>query len=325
MKTYSTLRASFALVTLAFIPPLVSAQQYPYKAIRWVVPYAAGGGSDATARVIAQAISKNVGQPVIIENKPGAGTQIGAQNIAMSAPDGYTIGTVDSGTLAYNPSLYKKLSYDVDRSFTYVGGLVRMPLVLVAKPDLAVTSLKDVIALASKTPGRLTYASAGNGSPHHIAMEMLEQQAGIKFLHVPYKGVAPGMQDVMAGLADMMMLDLAGGMSAVKSGRVKLIAVASPNRLAQLPSVPTLNEAGLPGFSAYAWQGLVAPAGTPPAIVQRLSTEVKKALDDREVRAKLSTIGIEPMLMTPKDFASYSKSEQARWAPIIKSAGITLD
>ncbi len=325
MKTVTALYLSTAVLGATLMPLHAMAQQYPSKPIRWVVPYAAGGGSDATARIIAQAMSKSMGQPIVVENKPGAGTQIGAQAVATSAPDGYTVGTADSGTLAYNPSLYKKLSYDVDKSFSYVGGIARMPLVLVTRPDFGAGSLKEFIAAAKKEPNKVNYASAGAGSPHHVAGAMLEQEAKIQMVHVPYKGAAPGLQDVMGGQVDAMLLDLPGGMSAMKTGKVKLIAVAMPKRVSQLPDVPTMAEAGLPGFVAYAWQGMVAPAGTPPAVVQRLNAELKKALQDPEVRTKLDASGIDPMVMTVAEFSALAKAEQTRWEPIIKSANITVD
>jgi tripartite-type tricarboxylate transporter receptor subunit TctC len=329
MKTLRLLNPLFlglaVLLTPAFAQAQSASQSYPNKPIKWIVPYPPGGGSDVTARLIAGAMSKNMGQPIVIENKPGAGTQIGAQAVATAAPDGYTIGTADSGTLAYNPSLYQKLSYDANKSFSFVAGFARMPLVLVTKPDWKVGNLSEFIATAAKPGAKLSYASAGPGSPHHVGMEMLLDRTKTKIEHVAYKGAAPALQDVISGQVDAMLLDLPGGMAMMKAGRVNLVAVAMPKRVPQLPNVPTMSEAGLANFVAFAWQGLVAPQGTPPEIVKRLQVELFKALEDPEVRKKLDDSGIDAMPMDSKDFAAYVKSEQDIWSPIIKAARISLD
>jgi tripartite-type tricarboxylate transporter receptor subunit TctC len=325
MKLFNSIFSiAFGIAAIA-APGLASAQAYPSKPIKWIVPYAAGGGSDVTARLIANAMSKGLGQPIIIDNKPGAGTQIGAQAVATAPADGYTIGSADSGTLAFNMSLYQKLSYDPNKSFAFVGGFARMPLVLVTKPAWKVNGLKDFIATASKSDAKLSYASAGAGSPHHIGMEMLLEKTKIKIVHVAYKGAAPAVQDVMSGQVDAMLLDLPGGLGVMKEGKVNPIAVAMPKRVPQLPNVPTMSEAGLSNFVAFAWQGLIAPQGTPTEIVKRLQTELHKALQDPEVRKKLDDSGIDPMPMDSAEFGAYVKSEQERWSPIIKAARITLD
>jgi tripartite-type tricarboxylate transporter receptor subunit TctC len=222
-------------------------------------------------------------------------------------------------------SLYQKLSYDPNKSFAFVGGFARMPLVLVTKPAWKVNGLKDFIATASKSDAKLSYASAGAGSPHHIGMEMLLEKTKIKIVHVAYKGAAPAVQDVMSGQVDAMLLDLPGGLGVMKEGKVNPIAVAMPKRVPQLPNVPTMSEAGLSNFVAFAWQGLIAPQGTPTEIVKRLQTELHKALQDPEVRKKLDDSGIDPMPMDSAEFGAYVKSEQERWSPIIKAARITLD
>jgi tripartite-type tricarboxylate transporter receptor subunit TctC len=322
IKLICTLGA--AIIALA-APLQASAQAYPNKPIKWVVPYPVGGGSDMTARLIANSMSKSLGQPIIIDNKPGAGTQIGAQAVATSAPDGYTIGSADSGTLAFNPALYKKLPYDTSKSFSYIGGFARMPLMLVTKPDFPVNGLSDFIAKAGKPDSNLSYASAGPGSPHLVGMEMFLQRTKLKINHIPYKGAAPALQDLLSGQVDSMLLDVPGGMAMMKAGKVNLVAVAMPKRLPQFPNVPTMAEAGLPNFVAFAWQGLIAPNATPPEIVNRLQTELLKALQDPDVRQKLDESGIDPMPMSSSEFTSYVKSEQARWMPIIKAANINLD
>jgi tripartite-type tricarboxylate transporter receptor subunit TctC len=329
MKKLSQLSCLIFGVTVLLSPVLSYAQSspqiYPNKAIKWIVPYPPGGGSDVTARLIAGAMSKSMGQQIVIENKPGAGTQIGAQAVATSAPDGYTIGTADSGTLAYNPSLYQKLSYDANKSFAFVAGFARMPLVLVTKPDWKIGSLSEFVTAATKPGAKLSYASAGAGSPQHVGMEMLLDRTKAKIEHVAYKGAAPALQDVISGQVDAMLLDLPGGMAMMKAGRVNLVAVAMPKRVPQLPNVPTMSEAGLANFVAFAWQGMIAPQGTPPEIVKRLQVELYKALEDPEVRKKLDDSGIDPMPMDSKEFAAYVKSEQDIWSPIIKAARITLD
>ncbi len=315
-----------ALAVAFFAAPTATfAQSYPNKPIKWIVPYPPGGGSDVTARLIANAMSKGLGQTIVIENKPGAGTQIGAQAVATAPADGYTIGTADSGTLAFNPSLYQKLSYDANKSFAFVAGFARMPLVLVTKPDFKVNSLKDFIAATTKPGAKLSYASAGAGSPHHVGMEMFLDQTKGKVEHVAYKGAAPALQDVMSGQVDAMLLDLPGGLGAMNGGKVNVVAVAMPKRVPQLPNTPTMIEAGLPNFTAFAWQGMIAPQGTPPDVLKRLQTELFKALQDPELRKKLDDAGIDPMPMDSAEFTAYVKSEQDKWGPIIKAARISLD
>jgi tripartite-type tricarboxylate transporter receptor subunit TctC len=302
-----------------------AAQDFPSQLIKWIVPYSAGGGSDVTARVVSNTMKDSLGQNIIIENKPGGGTIVGMQSLLTAKADGYTVATADSGTLAYNPSLYASLPYDIDKSFSYVGGLARMPLVLVTRQDLEVGSLADLLALARKQPGKLTYASAGAGSPHHVAMEMFQQETGTKLIHIPYKGAAPAVQDLLSGQVDLMMLDMPGGIAHMKGGKLRLLAVAMPERVQQLPDVPTMAEAGLAGFVAFAWQGLVAPAGTPPEALRRLDADLRKALESPAVRDKLTELGTVPMPMSGEEFGRYARSERDRWAKVIKAAGIKLD
>lgn len=300
------------------------AQSAGGQSLRWIVPYAAGGGSDVTARIVADALKPDLGT-VIVDNKPGAGTIIGTQALIAAAPDGLTVSTADSGTLAFNPSLFSKLPYKIDSSFSYVGGIGRMPLVLVTRQGLGAKSAEELIALAKSQPGKITYASAGAGSPHHIAMEMFQQQTGTKFVHVPYKGAAPAIQDVLGGQVDLMMLDMPGGINHMKAGKLVMLGVAMPKRVAQLPDVPTLTEAGVPDFVAFAWQGMVAPVGTPANVTNKLDAALRKALDSPQVRGKLEEIGVEPMPMGSKQFADYAASEQKRWDKVIKTAGVKLD
>lgn len=318
--------AAFALAAATMAAaPIVHAQSEGGAPLRWVVPYAAGGGSDVTARAVAAGMRGPLGQQIVIENRPGAGTIIGTQAVASAKPDGTMVGTADSGTLAFNPSLYEKLPYDPARDLSYVGGIGRMPLVLVAHPSLPVSSVKDFIAYAQANPGKILYASAGQGSPHHVAMEMLAQQLKLQLTHVPYKGAAPAVQDLLGGQVGAMLLDLPGGLAHMRAGKLKLLAVAMPKRVATLPDVPTMAEAGVPNFVAFAWQGMVAPAGTPKPVIDRLSQALTRALADPEVNKRLLDMGVEPMPMRPEEFQDYARTEAARWAPVIRSAGIKLE
>lgn len=295
-------------------------------ALRWIVPYAPGGGSDVMARVVAQSLKQELGgDNIVVDNKPGGGTIIGMQALLSSPSDGATVATADSGTLAFNPSLYSKLPYKIDSSFSYVGGLARIPLVLVTRQGLNVNSVQELIALAKSQPGKLTYGSAGQGSPHHVAMELFQQQVGVKLVHVPYRGAAPAVQDLMGGQVDLMLLDTAGGLPAMKSGKVVMLASATPNRLAPISQVPTMAEAGVQDFLAYAWQGLVAPAGTPAAAIQKLDSALQKALASAPVRAKFDELGTETMPMSGAQFKDYVTKEEKRWSRVITAAGIKLD
>ncbi|MBN9426169.1 MAG: tripartite tricarboxylate transporter substrate binding protein [Burkholderiales bacterium] len=325
MTTRRRLLLSAACGLAATQAGLARAQAFPSRSLRWIVPYAAGGGSDVTARIIAEVMKQGLGQSIVIDNRPGAGTIIGTQAMIGSPADGHTVSTADSGTLAYNPSLYEKLPYNIESSFAYIGGIGRMPLVLVTKPGLPVNSVKELIDLARREPGKLTYATAGAGSPHHMAMEMFQQQTGTRFIGVHYKGAAPAVQDVLGGQTDVMMLDIPGGIAHMKAGKLKLLGTAMPKRVSQLPNVPTLTQAGVPDFVAYAWQGMIAPAGTPAAAVAKLDAELQRTLKSAEVQQKLEEMGVEPMPMSAQEFATYAQAEQRRWAKVIKTANIRLD
>ncbi|MGJ7545811.1 Bug family tripartite tricarboxylate transporter substrate binding protein [Variovorax sp. LT1R16] len=279
---------------------------FPTQPVKWVVPYAPGGTTDVIARQLAIRMGQDLGQPVIVDNKPGAASIIGATFIARSAPDGYTVGTADSGTLAFNPAMYSSLSYNADKDFSFIGGLGRMPLVLAVHPAFPAKNVQEFLALARKTPGAISSGSSGPGSPLHVALELFKQRTQTDILHVAYKGSAPAIQDLMAG-------------------KVRVLAVATPQRLAILPDVPTMAEAGVPGFEAYAWQGFVGPAKLSPAVVERLNKDLVAALKNPETRAKLEEIGIQPMPMSPQQFADFTRSEQKLWSGVIKAANIKLD
>lgn len=305
----------------------ISAQtlDYPHQALRWVVPYAPGGTTDVMARKLAATMSRGLGQAMVVDNRPGAASIIGATIIARSPPDGYTVGTVDSGTLAFNPAMYSKLSYDAQKDFSFIGGLGRMPLVLAVPPSSPAKTLQEFLELARKEPSKISSASSGPGSPLHVALELFKQRTGVNLTHIPYKGSSPALQDVMSGQVDSIFVDLPPSLSMINGGKLRVLAVATPKRLSILPDVPTMEEAGLPGFEAYAWQGLVGPANLPPTTIERLSKELLAAHRDAETRKGLEDIGIQPIEMTPQQFSDFVRNEQAVWAAVIKKAGIKLD
>lgn len=298
---------------------------WPEQPIRWVVPYPAGGGTDVIARTVAMNLEKHLGKQLVIENRPGGGTSIGATAVANADPSGYVIGTADSGTLAFNPSLYKQLTYDPGK-FTYLGGLARFPLVLAVPADSPYQKLDDLLEAARKEPGKLSASSAGAGSPHHLALERFKQQTNTDILHVPYRGAAPALQDLIGGRVDLMFADLGSGLPNIKAGKVRVLAVAVPERLAAvLPDVPTMGEAGVDDFVAYAWQGLVGPAGLPKEVVDKVSADLLLTLEDPELVEKINGMGIETMPMTAEQFKAYSDKEREDWAKVIQAGNITLD
>ncbi|HLU00793.1 MAG TPA: tripartite tricarboxylate transporter substrate binding protein [Burkholderiaceae bacterium] len=303
----------------------VSAADFPDRTMKWVVPYAAGGTTDVMARHLAAEMSTLLGQTVVIDNKPGAASIIGATQIARSAPDGYTFGTADSGTLAFNPALYSNLTYDVKTDFTFIGGLGRMPLVLAVNPDFPAKNLNEFMEIVRKDPGKVTSASSGHGSPLHVALELFNQRENVQLLHVPYKGSAPALQDLMSGQVQSMFVDLPPSIQMINAGKLRVLAVATPKRLDVLPDVPTFDELGIKGFEAYAWQGFVAPANTPEPIVTKLSTALNTALNSDVIKEKFAAIGIQPMPMTPAEFTAFAKSEGEMWGGVIRKAGIKLD
>ncbi|MFW7340990.1 tripartite tricarboxylate transporter substrate binding protein [Pollutimonas sp. H1-120] len=320
----SKLLKALLATSLLGLAGMTHAASWPERAVQWVIPYPAGGGSDVIGRVVAASLEKSLGQTIVVENKPGAATIIGATFIQAAKPDGYVVGTADSGTLAFNPSLYSSLQYDPAK-FTYIGGLARFPLMLAVKEDSPFKSLDDVLAAARKEPGKLTSASAGAGSPHHLALEMFKQRAGVNITHVPYKGAAPALQDILGGQVSLGFVDSAAAQSNIKAGKLRVLAVATPARIALLPNVPTMAEAGVKDFTAYAWQGLVGPAGLPADVVSKLSTGLQAVLKSPEVDTKIRAMGVEPLPMTAADFKAYAQAQRAEWADVIKKAGIKLD
>jgi len=293
--------------------------------IRWVVPYPAGGGTDVLARTVAEAMRGTLGQQLVIDNRPGASTNIGAQAVATARPDGLTIMSADNALLAYNEHLFHKLPFNPDSSFSYVGGISRFPLALVVAPGFETRTLKDFIAYAKANPGKLNYASPGNGSPHHLAMEMFKSRTGTFITHIPYRGAAPAMADVMGGQVPCMFLDLAAGLPVIQSGKVRALAIGSARRAALLPDVPTLAEAGVPNSEVFAFQGILGPAGLPQPMVQRLNGALNQALASAAVQKRMADFGMEAMPGTPEQFHTFARAEANRWGPIIQATGVKLD
>ena len=320
----SLARRSFVISSL--LMPLVTwADAYPSKPIEWVVPYAAGGGTDVVARVLSEPMGKALGQSIIVVNKPGAATNIGADAVARAKPDGYTILTGDTGTLAANPYLYKKLSYSAEKDFAPVGLLVRFPMLLVVNSQLPVNNYAEFVEWAKQQTKGVSYGTPGAGSPHHLAIELLRSQSGLNFVHIPYRGSAPAVQDVVAGQLPFMFVDTAAGIQHVQGGKIRAIAVASPAHLPTLPDVPTLDEQGLKGFEAYAWQGIVAPAATPKERVAKLSDALQSALKQADIVAKLEGMALEVTPSTAEEMDAYASAERNKWRRVIEESQITLD
>lgn len=314
--------ASAALVAAAFAqaqPP------YPSKPIRFVVPYPAGGPLDTVARLLGQKVGESLKQPVIVENKPGAGGNIGADMVAKSAPDGYTILMGAVATHAINPTLYAHIPYDAERDFAPITQLASTPNVLVVNPKLPVSNVKEFIAYAKAHPGQLNFGSGSTGSAGHLAGELFNTMAGVKMVHVPYKGAAPAMQDLIGGQIQLMFDNLASSLGQMRAGKVKALAVTTAKRSPLAPELPTIAESGLPGFNINTWFGVFAPAGTPRPIVDELHDEFVKALDAPDVREKMLTMGAEPVGNTPEQFAAYIKSEGRKYAKLIKQSGAKVD
>lgn len=313
-----------AAVVAAAFPATLVAQDYPNKPVKIVVPYAAGGGVDLLSRILGQELSDRMKTPFVIDNKPGASTFIGAELTARSAPDGYTLMNSAASTFAINQALYKQLPYNPS-DFTPVALLGHFPLLLVVKKDHPARSVQDFIAMYKAKPKSLDYASAGIGSTHHLAMELFLQRTGIDAVHVPYKGAGPAVQDLIAGHVPAMFQDIAVAREPVKAGLIRALGVATTKRISALPDVPTISESGVAGFEASAWNGLVAPKGTPPEIVARLNREINAAIKSPNVAEKMKNAGIEPAETTPAEFAAFIKAEQEKWGTVIRNAKITLE
>jgi tripartite-type tricarboxylate transporter receptor subunit TctC len=301
------------------------APSYPTKPIRLVVPFPPGGATDILARAVGQRLTDVWAQSVVIDNRPGAGGNIGTELVAKSAPDGYTLEMGTVGTHAINASLYSKLPYDHVKDFVPVILVAGVPNVLVVNPSLPVSSVAELIAYAKANPGKLNFASSGNGTSIHLSGELFKTMAGVQMTHVPYKGSAPALQDLLGGQVQLMFDNLPPSLPNIKAGKLKALAVTSATRAPALPDVPTMAEAGLPGFEASSWFGILAPAGTPPAIVAKLNAEVAKWLASPEAQEKLLALGANPAGGTPEDFAKHIAAETAKWAKVVKESGAKVD
>ncbi len=300
------------------------AQNWPNKPIRMIVPYTAGGYTDLMARLVSEKMSVALGQTIVIENKPGANAAIGTDAVAKAAPDGYTFGTVIAAH-SVNPTLNPKLPYDAMKDFSYVSLTSVAPLILIATPSLPAKDMKEFIALAKSKPGQLNFASSGIGSAAHLTMEMFKSREGVNLQHIPYKGTAGALQDTVGGQINVMFDVIGPLMSQVKSGNAKALAVAAKERVPAAGDVPTMTEAGVPGFVSGTWSGIIAPAGTPKEIVDRVAAEAKKALADPELKKKLDDQGIVPMGSTPDEFKTFVTEEIARWKKVATDANIKLE
>ncbi|WP_302357390.1 tripartite tricarboxylate transporter substrate binding protein [Alcaligenes sp. YSL9] len=311
------------LSALTAVPSLATAQEYPTKPITIIVPFPAGGTLDNLTRSLAQKMSDDFKQPVIIDNKPGAGTVIGTEIVARAAPDGYTLGMV-ANSFAINPSLYDKLRYDTVKDFTPVSWVAYTPHLLVVNPDVPVKSLADVIATAKSKPGELSFASFGAGTSPHIAIERLKAEAKIDVLHIPYKGQAPALNDLLGGHVDMMFANTPDVLPHVKSGKLRAIALANDTRLESIPDVPTFKEAGVDNMNSNSWYGVIVPSGTPAPIVEKLSAEFVRIVNLPEIRERLLAQGLEPAGTTSAEFAEYLKSEMEMAAKVVKASGASV-
>lgn len=300
------------------------AQSYPDKVIKLVVPWPPGGLVDVLGRVLGQKMSDSLGQPIIVENRPGAGGNIGTDAVAKSPPDGYTL-LVATSAHAMNASIYRTLAFDPVGDFTPIVLAARAASILVVNPSVPAKSLKELIALAQAKPGKLTYASAGIGTPAHLYAEMLKSRADIDIMHVPYKGAPPAMVDLLGGRVDMLFANMTVALPQIQSGKLRAIGITSSQRSPYLTDVPTLSESGLPGFDATQWLGILGPKSLPENIVVKLNAEANKALQAPDVKKALATHGMDVVGSTPKEFGDTLKADIARWSEVVKRAGVTMD
>ena len=325
LKSLARRAALAALVTLA-LPLAAHAQAWPARGpIRFVIPYPPGGASDVTARTLGAKLSEILGQAVVIENRPGANGIIALEQVAKAPPDGYTLLMANLGPNAINPVVYSKLPYDAIRDFAPILLTSIVPQILVVNPALPIRTLGELIAYAKANPGKLNFASAGNGASNHLSGELFNAMAGVKMEHVPYKGDTPAMTDVMAGTVAVMFTTAIAATPHVRTGKLRAIAVTSRKRIPSLADVPTVAEGGVPGFEAVSWGGVMATAGTPPDVVARLNAEFNRILKMPDVAAKLESLGAEIVGGTPDEFATYLKAEIAKWGKVARDNNVKLD
>ena len=317
-------RAALSLAaTLAILAPHAAraADAYPAKPVRFVVAFPPGGGTDIIARSIAQKLAERIAQQVVVDNRPGAGGNIGTDIVAKSAPDGYTMLMGSAGPLAINASLFGKMPFDPIKDLAPVTLAASTPNLLVVHPSLRVASVKELIALAKARPGEINFASSGHGTPAHLAGELFDSMAGVKMVHVPYKGAAPALADLLGGQVQLMFSTMPPALPHVKDGKLRALAVTSAKRSPAAPDLPTLDEIALPGFEANTWHGVVVPAGTPRAIIARLNREIVAILHLPDVVERFSSQGAEALGSTPEEFAAYIRSETLKWAKVVRDSG----
>jgi len=313
------------ILALLGTAPATAQPAFPSRPVTLVVPFPPGGGTDTGGRILAEQLGKLWGQPVLVENKGGAAGQIGADQVAKARPDGYTLLLGNIGTQSINPSLYRKLPYDPDKAFAPIALIAELPLALMVHPKVPANSAAELIALAKSQPGQLSYSSAGSGGAPHLAAEMFKDRTGTFILHVPYRGGGPALSDLMAGHVQLSFLTVLEASGPVKAGKLRALAVTSDKRVPALAEVPTLAETVLPGFNAVSWLGVLAPAGTPKDIVDKIANDIRDIMADEGVKARFASLGGVPRTSTPQEFAKLIATDRARYAQIIVSRKITVD
>ena len=314
-----------ALILSGVLVTPATAQPYPSRIVKLIVPQTPGGATDVFARKIGQLLSEKWGQPVVIENRAGAGGVVGTEVVAKSAPDGYTLLVTYAGSQAINPSLYPKIPFDSVKDFQTIATLASTPFVLIVHPKLPAKDLAEYVALARAKPDALTYASSGNGSVNHLLGEMLKTEAGIKMLHVPYRGVAPAITDVIGGQVDSAFSSVPSVLQMVQTDKVRALAISSAKRIAAAPEIPTIAESGFPGFDVNPWWGILAPAGIDVTIVRKINEDVANILRTKEMIDFLAAQGAEPLIASPEAFLKILEADVVTWAKVVKSAGVTLN
>ena len=321
----SAILRALAFIVLCASAALAQAEAWPSKPVRIVVPFPPGGPADLLPRLLGPKLTEIWGQPVVVENKPGAGGNIGMDTVAKAAPDGYTLGVGPNGNLVVNPHLYAKLPYDVTRDFAPITLIATFSNMLVVNPDVPAKTVSELIALAKAKPGTISYGSPGTGSQPHLGGEFLKLMAGIDIVHVPYNGTAPALKDLLGGQISFMFAQTSAALPQIQSGKLRALGVASPRRATLLPDVPTIAEAGLPGFEAVSWYALLAPAGTSKEIVAKVQADVGRVLQMPEIREKLVALGGDPVGNTPAQLVAQLKTESARYADVVKRANIKAE
>ena len=309
---------------LAFVPAVACAQSYPSKPVRLIVPFLAGGSTDIVGRTVAQKLAEMWGTPVVVDNRPGGGTTIGTEAVARAAPDGYTL-LVTPAPFTINPSLLSKLPYDALNDFAPITLINTTPLVQVVHPGVPAKTVKELIALAKAKPGKLNFGSSGTGGSNHLAGELFDFMAGVKMVHIPYKGNAGALTDLVGGHVDVVYNGLTSAIALIRGGKLRVLAVTSLKRTPTLPDVPTLDESGLKGFEAVAWNGLSAPAKTPRDIIAKINADVLKIIGSPELSERLKAEGSDPVGSTPEEYAAFLRREVAKWAKVIKVAGVKAE